>query len=230
MADAFVMDMRAQLRREDCSVILRPYQQRTLDQLYTWWMQRPGITGDAHRRHAHGQRQKPSVVIAELCRLLFDTWPQEHPRTVVLVPITTPIVELAEQNAAKLRSMLPSHLSVGYYSASLGRKVPDADVIVATIGSIYRDAHLLGNIKVVVVDECHLINRTAPRPGASCKFLTELARLCGFRVVGYTATPFRGNGVADRWQRPAVYRHRLHGHCARTAFEQRPPGPAGAPH
>ena len=61
-----------------------------------------------------------SVVIAELCRLLFDTWPQEHPRTVVLVPSK----ELAEQNAAKLRAMLPSHLSVGYYSASLGRRCP----------------------------------------------------------------------------------------------------------
>ena len=31
-------------------------------------------------------------------------------------------------------------------------------MIVATIGSIYRDAHLLGNIKVVVVNECHLIS------------------------------------------------------------------------
>ena len=168
---------------------LRPYQQRTLDQLYTWWMQRPGITETPIVVMPTGSGK--SVVIAELCRLLFDTWPQEHPRTVVLVPSK----ELAEQNAAKLRAMLPSHLSVGYYSASLGRKVPDADVIVATIGSIYRDAHLLGNIKVVVVDECHLINPDGAEAGRFRKFLTELARLCSFRIVGYTATPFRGNGV-----------------------------------
>ena len=168
---------------------LRPYQQRTLDSLYQWWMQRPGITETPIVVMPTGSGK--SVVIAELCRLLFDTWPQEHPRTVVLVPSK----ELAEQNAAKLRAMLPSHLTVGYYSASLGRKVPDADVIVATIGSIYRDAHLLGNIKVVVVDECHLINPDGAEAGRFRKFLTELARLCSFRIVGYTATPFRGNGV-----------------------------------
>ena len=68
-------------------------------------------------------------------------------------------------------------------------------MIVATIGSIYRDAHLLGNIKVVVVDECHLINPDGAEAGRFRKFLTELARLCSFRIVGYTATPFRGNGV-----------------------------------
>ena len=189
IADAFnSTDAARQLRREDCSVILRPYQQRTLDQLYTWWMQRPGITRDAHRRHAHGQRQ--SVVIAELCRLLFDTWPQEHPRTVVWCPArnwpsrTQPVARHAAQPpVGRLLQRQP------------GPQVPDADVIVATIGSIYRDAHLLGNIKVVVVDECHLINPDGAEAGRFRKFLTELARLCSFRVVGFTATPFRGNGV-----------------------------------
>ena len=168
---------------------LRTYQQRAIDQLYGWWVQRPGIAETPICVMPTGSGK--SVVIAELCRLLFDTWPEEHPRTIVLVPSK----ELAEQNAAKLRAMLPSHLSVGYYSASLGRKVPDADVIVATIGSIYRDAHLLGNIKVVIVDECHLINPDGAEAGRFRKFLSALASLCSFRVVGYTATPFRGNGV-----------------------------------
>jgi DNA repair protein RadD len=168
---------------------LRPYQQRSIDQLYQWWVAHPGITETPICVMPTGSGK--SVVIAELCRLLFDTWPEEHPRTVVLVPSK----ELAEQNAAKLCAMLPAHLRVGYYSASLGRKVPDADVIVATIGSIYRDAHLLGNIKVVIVDECHLINPNGTEAGRYRKFLTDLSQLCNFRVVGYTATPFRGNGV-----------------------------------
>ena len=124
-------------------MILRPYQQRSIDALYQWWVNRPG-----HPICTLPTGAGKSVVIAELCRLLFDTWPEEHPRTVVLVPSK----ELAEQNAAKLRAMLPTHLSVGYYSASLGRKAPTADVIVATIGSVYKDAHLLGNIKCVVID------------------------------------------------------------------------------
>jgi DNA repair protein RadD len=125
---------------------LRDYQQRTLDDLYQWWMQRPNENPLVTVPTGGGK----SVIIAELCRLLFDTWPEEHPRTVVLVPSK----ELAEQNAAKLKAMLPTTLKVGYYSAALGKKEPDADVIVATIGSIANAAHLLGNIKCVVIDEC----------------------------------------------------------------------------
>lgn len=168
---------------------LRPYQQRTLDSLYQWWVAHPGADETPICVMPTGSGK--SVVIAELCRLLFDTWPEEHPRTVVLVPSK----ELAEQNAAKLRAMLPSHLSVGYYSASLGQKMPSADVIVATIGSIYRDAHVLGNIRCVVIDECHMVNPSGAEAGRYRKFLADLAKLCSFRVVGYTATPFRGNGV-----------------------------------
>ena len=132
-----------------------------------------------------------SIVIAELTRLLFDTWPDVHPRTVVLVPSK----ELAEQNADKLARLLPSHISLGYYSASLGRKAPNADVIVATIGSIYRDAHLLGNIKCVIIDEAHLVNPDGKDAGRFRQFLADLAKFCAFRVVGCTATPFRGNGI-----------------------------------
>ena len=168
---------------------LRPYQQRSIDQLYYWWVAHPGVNETPVVVMPTGSGK--SVVIAELARLLFDTWPEEHPRTIVLVPSK----ELAEQNAQKLRAMIPSHLSVGYYSASLGQKMPSADVIVATIGSIYRDAHLLGNIKCVVIDECHMVNPDGAEAGRYRKFLTDLAKLCNFRVVGYTATPFRGNGV-----------------------------------
>lgn len=168
---------------------LRPYQQRSLDDLHNWWSSHPGAEQApvCVLPTASGK----SVIIAELCRLLFDTYPEAHPRTVVIVPSK----ELAEQNAEKLRARLPSHITVGYYSASLGRKVPDADVIVATIGSIYRDAHLLGNIMCVVIDECHLVNPDSKDGGRYRQFLTDLAKLCDYRVVGYTATPFRGNGV-----------------------------------
>jgi DNA repair protein RadD len=127
---------------------LRPYQQATLDALYQWWVAHPGIEQAPILVLPTGAGK--SIVIAELVRLLFDTWPEDHPRTLVLVPSK----ELAEQNADKLVRILPSHISLGYYSASVGQKRPDADVIVATIGSIAKAAHLLGNIKCVMVDEC----------------------------------------------------------------------------
>ena len=170
-------------------MILRPYQQRTLDDLYAWWMAHPGVAENPLVTVPTGGGK--SVIIAELVRLLFDTWPDEHPRTVVIVPSK----ELAEQNAEKLIALLPTHIRVGYYSASLGRKRPDADVIVATIGSIYRAAHVLGNIRCVVIDEAHLVNPDGAEAGRYRQFLADLARYCQFRVVGYTATPFRGNGI-----------------------------------
>lgn len=168
---------------------LRTYQERVINCLYNWWCAHTGI--DATPLLVMPTGSGKSHVIAELTRLLFDTWPESHPRTIVIVPSK----ELAEQNAAKLVEKLPSHISLGYYAASLGRKVPDADVIVATIGSIYKAAHLLGNIKCVIIDEAHLINPNGVEAGRYRQFLTSLAKLCQFRVVGLTATPFRGNGV-----------------------------------
>ncbi len=168
---------------------LRPYQQRTLDCLYQWWLAHPAITDAPLLVLPTGAGK--SVVIAELVRLLFDTWPDDHPRTVVIGPSK----ELAEQNADKLVRLLPSHITLGYYSASLGRKVPNADVIVATIGSIYKEAHLLGNIRAVIIDEAHLVNTDGAEAGRFRRFRSDLAKPCAFRVVGLNANPFRGNGV-----------------------------------
>jgi DNA repair protein RadD len=168
-------------------MILRSYQQAAIDTLYAWYMEHPEITDAPILVMPTGAGK--SVVIAEMARLFFETWPEEHPRTLVIVPSK----ELAEQNADKLARLLPSHLTLGYYSASVGQKRPDADVIVATIGSIAKKAHVLGNIKMVIVDECHLINPNGA--GQYRQLLSDLAKYCNFRVVGLTATPFRGNGV-----------------------------------
>ena len=168
-------------------MILRPYQQTAIDQLYYYWTSHPASLPIVCMPTGSGK----SIVIAELVRLFFDTWPEHHPRTVVLVPSK----ELAEQNAEKLRALLPSHLSVGYYSASLGKKQQDADVIVATIGSIYKDAHLLGNIKMVIIDEAHLVSPDGIEAGRYRQFLSRLARINQYCTVGFTATVFRGNGV-----------------------------------
>lgn len=166
---------------------LRPYQQTAIDDLYAWWMAHPGIEAAPILVMPTGSGK--SIVLAELTRLVWDTWPEDKPRTLVI----TPSKELAEQDAEKLFRLMPSHIRVDFYSASVGRKVPDADVIVATIGSIYKIAPLLGNIKMVIVDECHLTNPDGA--GMYRQLLDDLEKLCQFRVVGLTATPFRGNGV-----------------------------------
>jgi DNA repair protein RadD len=170
-------------------LILREYQSRAVTDLFVWWTKHqedhdipllvlPTAAGK-------------SVICAEIVRQMWDQWPLFHPRTVVLVPSK----ELAEQNAAKLRALLPSNISVGFVSASLGKKQHQADVIVATIGSIHKASHLLGNIKAVVIDEAHLVSQKAGDAGMYRTFLSKLSELCEFRTVGMTATPFRGNGV-----------------------------------
>ena len=170
-------------------MILREYQSRAVTDLFAWWTKNqedhdipllvlPTAAGK-------------SVICAEIVRQMWDQWPLFHPRTVVLVPSK----ELAEQNAAKLRALLPPNISVGFVSASLGKKQHQADVIVATIGSIHKASHLLGNIKAVVIDEAHLVSQKAGDAGMYRTFLSKLGELCEFRTVGMTATPFRGNGV-----------------------------------
>ena len=170
-------------------MILREYQSRAVAELFGWWTKHQG-DADIPLLVLPTAAGK-SVICAEIVRQMWDQWPEFHPRTVVLVPSK----ELAEQNAAKLRALLPHTISVGYVSASLGTKKYNADVIVATIGSIHKAAHLLGNIKAVVIDEAHLVSQKANDAGMYRTFLSKLGELCDFRTVGMTATPFRGNQV-----------------------------------
>ena len=170
-------------------MILREYQSRAVSDLFGWWTKHQG--SDDIPLLVLPTAAGKSVICAEIVRQMFEQWPEFHPRTVVLVPSK----ELAEQNAAKLRALLPHTISVGFVSASLGTKKYNADVIVATIGSIHKAAHLLGNIKAVVIDEAHLVSQKASDAGMYRTFLSKLGELCEFRTVGMTATPFRGNGV-----------------------------------
>ncbi|NYT81404.1 DEAD/DEAH box helicase [Alcaligenaceae bacterium] len=166
---------------------LRNYQTESIENTLAWWGSHTKPTDNPIivLPCAAGK----SVVIAGLVGRLFELWPSEHPRTLVIVPSK----ELAEQNAEKLVNVLPPDIRVGYYSASVGKKQPNADVIVATIGSVAKSAHVLGNIKCVIFDECHLISSDGA--GMYRSLLNDLAKYCSFRAVGLTATPFRGNGV-----------------------------------
>jgi DNA repair protein RadD len=139
-------------------VILRDYQARSVNDLFGWWTK--------HQEDADipllvlPTAAGKSVICAEIVRQMWDQWPDYRPRTVVLVPSK----ELAEQNAAKLTALLPDDIHVGFVSASLGKKQHHADVIVATIGSIHKSAHLLGDIKVVVIDECFVAGTKISTP------------------------------------------------------------------
>jgi len=170
-------------------MILRDYQSRSVADLFAWWTKHQDNADIPLLVLPTGSGK--SVICAEIVRQMWEQWPKYRPRTVVLVPSK----ELAEQNAGKLQALLPYNIHVGYVSASLGKKQHHADVIVATIGSIHKAAHLLGNIKAVIIDEAHLVSQKAGDAGMYRTFLSKLGELCQFRTVGMTATPFRGNQV-----------------------------------
>lgn len=162
---------------------LRPYQQRVLDELWSWF-------------EAHGEGDPvveacvgagKSVLIAELCRRAIAAWPDTRILMVVHVK------ELIEQNLAKLLHVWPG-APVGVYSASVGARQLGRAVTYATIGSVAKRAHELGHVDIVLVDEAHMIgpNETTMYR----RLIDELRALCPLlRVVGWTGTAFRGDGV-----------------------------------
>ena len=120
-----------------------------------------------------------SVMIAERCRRAIQAWPA----TRILMVVHA--LELIEQNLAKLLQVWPG-APVGVYSASVGSRQLGRAITYATIGSIAKRAHLLGQVDLLLVDECHLTSsndQTMYR-----KLIDELRRYCpAMRVVGWWA-------------------------------------------
>jgi DNA repair protein RadD len=162
---------------------LRPYQQRTLDELWTWFGKHDGGNPIVEACVGAGK----SLMIAALAQRADA----EYRGTRILVLVHQK--ELLEQNVDKLVRIWPE-ASIGLYSAAIGRKDLGCQITYATIGSIYKHAHLLGRIDIVLADECHLIN---PKDAGMWRsFLRDLAKYCPHaRCIGWTGTPFRGNGV-----------------------------------
>jgi len=97
--------------------------------------------------------------------------------------------ELVKQNAERLEQ-LTDGVRVGIYSASLGRKEVDADVIFGTVQSVSRNVHKLGRINCILVDEAHQI--PAKSESQYGKVIGEIRKYqpkC--RLYGLTATPYR---------------------------------------
>lgn len=118
-----------------------------------------------------------SLVIAELARLAKG-------RVLVLAHVK----ELVEQNHAKYEGY---GLTGAIYSAGLGRKETDQQVVFASVQSVVRNLDDFTNqFSLLVIDECHRV----PDDGNSRyqKVITHLRELNpGMKVLGLTATPYR---------------------------------------
>jgi len=158
---------------------LRPYQRAAIDGLYNYWSDKKGDNPIIVAPTGSGK----SLIIAHLIKDAMS-----YPGTRVL--ILTHVKELLEQNASELVALYPE-ADVGFYSASLKKKVLRKPITFAGIQSIHKKAYqIVPAPDLVIVDEAHLIPKT---DGTRYnKFLSDL-RVCnrGVKVVGLTATPYR---------------------------------------
>jgi DNA repair protein RadD len=158
---------------------LRPYQRAAIDGLYNYWSDKNGDNPIIVAPTGSGK----SLIIAHLIKDAMT-----YPGTRVL--ILTHVKELLEQNASELIALYPE-ADVGFYSASLKKKVLRKPITFAGIQSIHKKAYqMVPAPDLVIVDEAHLIPKT---DGTRYnKFLSDL-RICnpGVKVVGLTATPYR---------------------------------------
>ncbi len=100
------------------------------------------------------------------------------------VLILQPSVELVRQNMAKLALFVPSS-EISVYSASFGRKEVGTFTF-ATIQSVYKKPELFKDIKLVIIDECHLVN-----PKAMGMYMKFVQNIGSPKIIGLTATAFR---------------------------------------
>jgi DNA repair protein RadD len=160
---------------------LRPYQSAAIDGLYRYWSEGKGDNPIIVAPTGSGK----SLIIAHLIKDAMA-----YPGTRVLM--LTHVKELLEQGATELFNLCPNLKDdVGFYSASLKKKVLRKPITFAGIQSIHKRAYnMVPAPDLVIVDEAHLIPKT---DGTRYnKFLSGL-RVCnpGVKVVGLTATPYR---------------------------------------
>jgi DNA repair protein RadD len=147
---------------------LRPYQSNVVDKLVA------DIVNPAPVIACLAQGAGKSLVIAELAN-----------RLNVDILVLSPSREITVQNSDKMRTYVPDE-EIGIYSASLNSKVIKKYTF-ATIGSTYKKPKDFEHFKIVIIDECDLLN---PRKTGSM-FMSFLKKIGTPKVIGFTATPYR---------------------------------------
>jgi DNA repair protein RadD len=124
-----------------------------------------------------------SLIIAQFLREIYEQWPDQR------VLILTHVKELIRQNHAELVSLWPE-APAGINSAGLNSRDFSNSIIFAGIQSVHKHAYRLQRIDLVLVDEAHLIPRTANTMYR--RFLSQLLQINPYmKIIGLTATPFR---------------------------------------
>jgi DNA repair protein RadD len=101
----------------------------------------------------------------------------------------THVKELIEQNYLELLQEWP-FAPAGIYSAGLGRRDTQAQILFCGIQSVHNKAAKIGHVDLLMVDECHLIPKSDSTRYA--RFIQDLLAINPeMRICGFTATPYR---------------------------------------
>lgn len=157
---------------------LRAYQRAAVDAINAYWAAEAGnplvVIPTAGGK---------SLILSAFIREALEAWPDT--RIIVL----SHVKELLSQNHHELTTHWPG-APVGIYSAGLGLRQINAQILIAGIQSIHKRAYEIQRCDVVIVDEAHLIPRTADTMYR--RFLRDLAEINPYlKVAGLTATPYR---------------------------------------
>ncbi|MEN6621458.1 MAG: DEAD/DEAH box helicase family protein [Smithella sp.] len=159
---------------------LRPYQQEAVDSLFNYFREKSGNPIIVAPTSAG-----KSLIIAEFIRRVM-----EYPNQRVL--LLSHIKELLQQNSDELKKQWPG-APVGLYSAGLNKRDTMFPITVAGIQSVYKKAHLLNFIHLILIDECHYLS-----PNTASMYqqlINELKRYNPkIKVIGLSATPYRMKG------------------------------------
>ena len=124
-----------------------------------------------------------SLILGTFIKEALDTYPGTRIVCLAHVP------ELLSQNYSELIGFWPD-APAGIYSAKLGKRHIQAQVLYAGIQSIHRKAYNLQRVDIVIVDEAHLIPRSSNTMYR--RFLAELQQINpNLKVIGLSATVFR---------------------------------------
>jgi DNA repair protein RadD len=159
-------------------ISLRPYQRESLDALYSYW-QSGGGNGLLVLPTGAGK----SLVLASLVKELLEQYPWFR------IAVVTHSRELIVQNFSEILRIWPS-APAGIYSAGVGRRDARAKVLFCGVQSVFNKASIIGPFDLLIVDEAHLIPRSAATMYG--KFIASLLAMTpDMRIVGLTATPYR---------------------------------------